>query len=182
MEEYPAGGTPRDSPLPAPQVRKVAFDEPSVVMKLLSDESYIGDFIRLLSGFVQVPNAVGDLAWDKRGKAIINNEGLIWLIGNLSRLMNKNLYLSNYPPNRLKSILEVEFRNTSIHLATHLRDYDLRPQDCEYVMGMFRSAAEASFRRPVGDKERIHIYGSVQETVAQSEPNKGKWFGIVPKF
>lgn len=179
---YPTGEPPREAPVPAQRVRSVSQEESSTVMKLLSDEPYLKDFTRLLSGWVQVPNAVGDLTYTNTKRPIINERGLIWLVGNITRVMSKSIYLSNYPKERLKSILLVEYENTSVHLATHLYEYELKPQDCEYVMGLFRSAAESSFRRPVGDKERGHIYGSLSETSVSNEQQKGKWFGLIPKW
>jgi hypothetical protein len=163
------------------RISPVSMEAPSTIRYLVQSEEYIKNLSRQLAGWVQVPNSDGAMEWQQLGKPLLNQQGRAWLISQLASVLNKSIFMSNYPENRLRPILETEFESLSTHLADHLKEYELQIQDCENVMLFVRRSIESSYRRSVGDKERNHIYGSLDESVNMQPKKDDKILGFIPK-
>jgi hypothetical protein len=160
----------------------LSMENPSVLLKLVQNEKFIENFSKRLAGWVQVPNSSGKVEWTHIGNPLLNSEGRAWLMNNLSSALDKSIMLSNYPESRIRPILETEFRGIAVHLSTHLKEYDLKLDDCRTVMLVMRRAIESSYRRSVNDKGARHVYGSIDENVQMAPQNQGKILGIIPRF
>ena len=162
---------------------QLSAEGPSTLKYLVQNERYLENLTKRLAGWVQVPDETnGKMVWKHTGKPIMNERGRAWLISQLGSALDKSVELSNYPPWRLQPILRSEFKSIAKHLATHLREYELRVIDCENVMLFMRRGIEAGYNRSINDRGARHVFGSLDENVNVSpQQQQGrKLFGVIP--
>lgn len=163
-------------------IAPIAQEEPSTIKYLVQSNDYLKSLSKQLAGWVQLPDDDGNrLIWRQLGRPLMNEKGRGWLITQLSSILDKYIRLSNLPEGRIPIILRTEFKGLSLHLATHMTDYELEVVDCENVMLYARRAIEASYRSSVGDKERKHIYGSLDEATNMVPQKQGGIWSMFPK-
>jgi len=160
----------------------LSAEGPSTLKYLVQNEKYLESLAKRLAGWVQVPDEkTGKMEWKHIGKPLLNERGRAWLISQLGSALDKSVMLSNYPSWRLQPILHQEYRSMAKHLATHLREYDLRVIDCENVMLFIRRGIEAGYNRSVNDRGARHVFGSLDENVNVSPQQQSrKLFGVIP--
>lgn len=166
----------------APPVR-VRYDDPSVIKYLVENREFLDSFSKVIRGWAQLPNvATGELEWTDTKNPLINELGALFITSRLAVATDKMIYLSNYPESRVRPILSVEFEEMAVHLSANMEVYALTGTNAIMIMDMARSLVDAAHRRPINDKERKHIFGSVEESLSNQPRNEGKLFGIIPRF
>lgn len=165
----------------APQL-KVKYEDPSVIKYLVENQNFMDVFSKVIRGWACLPNsATKELEWVDSGKPLINDKGAVWLLGRMLVATDKMTYLSNYPLARVEPILRVEFKEISRHLAANMEEYGINAADAIFLNGLSRDVIFSAYNRPVGDKERRHIFGSFDENVSVQPARSDKIFGIIPR-
>jgi hypothetical protein len=158
-----------------------SFEDPSIIKWMLENQETLDYMSRILAGYVPVPSDRG-LTWEQRGDPLMNSKGRAWLMSHYLTLTARSFALSNFDGKDIRAKLEAEYRNTALHLAKHLQDYDVPADGAVSVLFYFMRAVYAAYSGPVGDRSRRHYLGAIDESVSTTPQRGDKILGIIPRF
>lgn len=174
---------PEQQPVPQVPTVKVRYEDPSVVKFLVENREFLESFSKTIRGWACLPNvATGELEWVDTQQPLMNKQGALWLMGRMLVATDKLASLTDQPLEYINPQLRVEFKEIKNQLCAHLPEYNMTGANAIYVMGLVRNVLWSTAHRPVGDKERKHIYGSIDESVNSRPPQGDKILGIIPRF
>jgi len=157
-------------------------------------EEFVENSISTLAGFewkeiIKLENGkqVRSLVQEKVAEPVMNGEGLHYLKGELRNILKKENWLSNITEQDAIRMADVDEERILIHLAAHEQEYSLSPENLEKVQGEIAVNLGFSYRRPVRNLERKHLFGSFGTDESMSQGQQQQQGGILsalhfPKF